>query len=282
MKWAMDDAPCPTSSTFATLVVFANFANEYGRCYPSTETVATKSRQNAKTVRAAIDRLEADGLLVDTGARVGRTGNIKVYALGMEGLPEVGALKGERALPVAEAAPEGAGEPARAMHPETAVLRSVAKAPVSGPKGTRKRVGEPVREPITPENASAFSAPGGRKNRAAPLRSDWEAPAIDDLPEPARTVARQWPTGAYASQGAGHRAHMIGSGRKAVDHDALWAARVVQLGASPIRDGKVGLRMAEPRVDEGVPVDVAATIARYERMGMTDQADAMRRRAAGG
>ncbi len=114
------------------------------------------------------------------------------------------------------------------------------------------------------------------------MRSDWKPKPADDLPEPARTIARQWPAGAYAAQGDGHRAHMVGSGRKAVDHDALWAARVVQLGASPIRDGKIGLRMAEPRIDDGVPLDLAETIARYERMGMTDQADAARRRAAGG
>lgn len=113
------------------------------------------------------------------------------------------------------------------------------------------------------------------------MQSDWKPKAADDLPEPARSIALQWPAGAYAAQGDGHRAHMVGSGRKAVDHDELWAARVVQLGASPIRDGKM-LRLAEPRVDDGVPVDLADTIARYERLGMTDQADAARRRAAGG
>lgn len=284
MKWAMDDAPVTTSSDFATLIVFANYANEHGRAYPSTETVATKSRQNAKTVRAAIDRLEDAGLLTDTGARVGRTGNVKVYALAMEGIPEVGSLKGERASEALTASSEAAEGQSAETPPNPAGLRSGRKAPVSGSKGTQIRVAEPVLEPDTPEDASASSAPKGRRSRSLPMASDWQPAEIEDLPEPARSIARQWPAGAYASSASGHRAHMIGSGKRAADHNALWAARVVQLGAGPIRDGKAGLQYATPaaagaKVDRG---SLERSIALYERMNRPDEAAAMRRMLAGG
>lgn len=283
LTWAFDQAGLSASEKLV-LLVYANFANDRGCAYPSNATVARLSGLNEKTARAAIDRLNHAELLVDTGDRVGRTQQVKVYRLGMESLPETDALPARAPRKPSGVATGPRGRAPAGSPPKTGAFADGGKTTVSRPKGSQNRDAEPSRN-HTPENADAFSAPRGGKKRAAPMRSDWKPKPADDLPEPARTIALQWPAGAYAAQGDGHRAHMVGSGRKALDHDELWAARVVQLGASPIRDGKIGLRMVDERRDDPDPyavVDVAETIARYERMGMTDQADAMRRRAAGG
>lgn len=290
MKWVLDDAPVTSAQMFATLVVYANFANENGRSYPSTETVVTKSRQNIKTARAAIDALESAGLLIDTGKRVGRTGSVKVYALGMEGLPEVGALPGEVARAAEEAPQEAAGAPRAQARPETGGLRAAARAPVSGPKLTQKREAEPVLEPIPPEDADASSPPEGRKKPVSVIE-DWVVPTIASLPAEIRTIAEQWPEGAYDTHAAGHRAHKLGQpGRRRpltrTELDQSWAARVVQLGASPLQAAKAGLSLSSaPRGGQGLsPADRAERLERsaamMDRMGRADDAQLYRRQAA--
>lgn len=277
-SWVMDVADIPNSQCFATLIVFANFANEHGRAYPATSTVAAKSRQNPKTVRTAIDTLEAAGLLIDTGRRVGPTGHVKVYALGMQGLPKVGALAGEIALDAPQAASEAAGDEAREGHPETVGLADGARAPVSGGKGTRKRVGEPARNPNPPEGAIAPSAPRGEK----PGRSnvEWKVPAIADLPPAARAIAEQWPDGAYEAEAAGHRAWLAGQ-RRRVNSDLAWHARIVQLGAKPIQAARAGLRYSSAPAASSPPSTPAAAIARCGTADEGDQAAALRTALAG-
>ncbi len=61
ITWAIEEAECPTAHATLVLIIFANFANADGRAYPCAETVAAKSKQNIKTVRAAIDALEDVG-----------------------------------------------------------------------------------------------------------------------------------------------------------------------------------------------------------------------------
>ncbi len=283
LKWVIDDAEAPTAHATLVLIIYANFANENGRAYPSTETVVKKTKQNVKTVRTAIDALEAAGLLIDTGKRVGRTGNVKVYALGMEGLPEVGALNGERV-------PDGAAEPQEPRQTPPAQARPKAgafKAPVSGSKGTRSREAEPVLEPIPLEDASASSSPRrGAKDRCGTADQGWQPPAISDLPTEARRVAEQWPTGAYAHLAAGHAAYCSGRGGRRRDPGRTWTARIIELGARPIRDAKAGLRFdagpasTAPVVEGDRSAQHERAAALYERMGRHDDAAEMRRQAA--
>lgn len=282
LKWVFDDADAPTAHAMLVLMVYANFANEHGRAYPSTETVAAKTRQNVKTVRAAIDALELADLLVDTGKRVGRTGNVKVYALGMEGLPKVGALKGEHAPDAAQVPQEPQEEaPAKAL-PKTGGL----KAPVPGSKGTRSREAEPVLEPSTPENADAFSAPRGAKDDGG-VAGGWKPPAIADLPQPARSIAEQWPSGAYADIAAGHAAYCQSRGRRGrrADPQATWIARIIDLGARPIRDAAAGLRYGGTGAPAPAPcpgdrsTQLERSAAMLERMGRAGEAEEMRRQA---
>ncbi len=282
LAWVMDSAPCPTSQTFAALIVFANFANEDGRAYPSTETVAAKSRQNQKTVRAAIATLQVHGLLIDTGRRVGRTGNVRVYALGMEGLPKVGSLPGEVAPDADQAAQDGVGEAIPEAMPKTGGLTGTAKTPVSGSKPTQKRVAEPVRETLPLEEAKASSAPvGAEKVAAVPDRGSskgkaeaWVVPAIAELPAEVLAIVRQWPAGAYDTVGAGHAAWLKGK-RRVRDRDSSWHARIIQLGDQPIRAAKAGLRY-ETTTAGAVTLQSAPALVRCDTSGEGSEAAALR------
>lgn len=244
LDWAFKTT-CPSASSKLVLLVYCNFPNEDGRAYPSAETVARLSGLNVKTVRSSIDALEDAGLLQDTGRRVGRTSNVKVYRIAMESHPEVGALPGEIAGDASPAAQEGTGEAAGETHPETGAFDGGAKAPVFGGKGTQKRVAEPVREPTPPEAASAASAPQGAKTGSSGKANGkgWTPPAIIVLPPEIRAIVEQWPAGAYNAEGAGHAAWLAGRRRRG-DPDASWHARIVQIGAKPLRDAKAGLRHA--------------------------------------
>lgn len=274
LKWLIDDAPIPSSAAFAVLTVYASYANEHGRAYPAASTVAAKTRQNIKTVRAAIDALELVGALIDTGRRVGETGNVRVFALGMEGIPDVGRLKGER-LPHAPAADQeplqGASEEAL---PETGTLADEPSLPVSGPKPTRKRVGEPVRNHKPLEEAEASSAPkgekpttaSGSKGSKAGRSEGWSAPAIADLPPEIRAIAEQWGQAAYDAEAAGHAAWMA-SQRRIRNATASWHARIVDLGAKPLRAAKAGLRYAAATSPASVAVSNTPTAAAVARCG---------------
>jgi hypothetical protein len=182
ITWAIEEAECPTAHATLVLIIFANFANADGRAYPCAETVAAKSKQNIKTVRAAIDALEDVGLLEDTGRRVGRTGNVKVYRIGREGHPKVGSFKGETLREVDTAPLEAARASASETLPKTGAL----KVPASGSKPTHKRVAEPVSGTIPLEDADASSAPRGEKRDGS--NSGWQVPPIDALPATIRAI----------------------------------------------------------------------------------------------
>lgn len=295
ITWAIEEADCPSAHATLVLIIYANFANEHGRAYPSTETVAAKSRQNIKTVRASIDALEAVGLLQDTGRRVGRTGNVKVYRLAMEAHPEVGSLKGETKPDASGTPVEAAQKAAAPALPETGGFAGDAKTPVSDLKGTRKRVAEPVSGTIPLEDANASSAPKGRKTVQSNTLIDWSVPPIADLPAAVRTIVEQWPAGAYDTEGAGHAAHLRGkrpARGRLPDLDASWHARIVQLGAKPIRDAKAGLKhvAASAPIDASSPAPsidsrragIERGAAMLDKLGRGNEAAEMRRTFAAG
>ena len=70
-----------SSTRKAVLVSMADRAGERHHAYPSLERLEFDTELNRKTIIKALDRLEADGFIRDTGKRIGRTGNVKVYKL---------------------------------------------------------------------------------------------------------------------------------------------------------------------------------------------------------
>lgn len=92
ITWVSRQAVRPSSVKFV-LFAFANCANETRICFPSIDYVATFTSQDRKTVISAIGQLARLGYLEDTGKRVGRTGQIKVYRLKN---PNVGTVQESR------------------------------------------------------------------------------------------------------------------------------------------------------------------------------------------
>lgn len=68
---------------------YADRHNEEDGCaYPSLGWLCEFSSLNRKTVIAVVAKLEASGLLTDTGDRQGKTGQIKVYRINLETVPK--------------------------------------------------------------------------------------------------------------------------------------------------------------------------------------------------
>lgn len=80
MSWAFALELRPSSLKFL-LVALADSASHEGEVFPSIETLAGKTCQDRKTVIAGIGELERIGFLSDTGKRVGRTKQIRVFSL---------------------------------------------------------------------------------------------------------------------------------------------------------------------------------------------------------
>lgn len=69
------------SSTKFVLVCLCDFAGVDGLVWPSIATLQEKTCLDRKTIISAIDSLEKEGYITDTGERRGETGQIKVYSL---------------------------------------------------------------------------------------------------------------------------------------------------------------------------------------------------------
>ncbi len=80
MNWAFGLAIKPATRKFV-LVALATYADPEGVAWPSVAALEVMTCLDRKTIIAAIDALEGDGLLCDTGRRKGATANVKVYRL---------------------------------------------------------------------------------------------------------------------------------------------------------------------------------------------------------
>jgi hypothetical protein len=80
IAWALTQDIPRTSEKFL-LVMLANYADKDGFCYPSIDRLAQELSQNRKTVVKSIKSLVSNGLIKDTGRRIGFTKSVVVYQL---------------------------------------------------------------------------------------------------------------------------------------------------------------------------------------------------------
>jgi len=80
ISWVFKQEIKPSSLKFV-LVALADCADDKGICWPSVEHITETTSQDRKTVIKSLDELESRGWLVDTGKRMGRTNQVKVYRL---------------------------------------------------------------------------------------------------------------------------------------------------------------------------------------------------------
>ncbi len=73
------EANIQQSSLKFILVALADYANEVGEAYPTTETLCEKTALNRKTVLAGLTKLAELGFITDTLQRKGRTKQVRVW-----------------------------------------------------------------------------------------------------------------------------------------------------------------------------------------------------------
>jgi len=89
LAWAVKASVKPSSVKF-TLVALCECANyRTGKIFPSIEYICQITGQDRKTVISNIGKLASDGWITETGERVGKTGQIKVYVANIGTVPNV-------------------------------------------------------------------------------------------------------------------------------------------------------------------------------------------------
>lgn len=79
-RWAWEQQGLKSAEKLVLLAI-ADRAGEAMTAHPSVQRLQLDTCLNRKTIIAALDSLEAKGLLMDTEQRVGRTRKVKVYLL---------------------------------------------------------------------------------------------------------------------------------------------------------------------------------------------------------
>ncbi len=88
LAWAFKSDVKPSSVKF-TLVALCECANyQTGKIFPSIKHLCQITGQDRKTVISNIGKLVSEGWLCETGERVGRTGQIKVYQANIGTVPK--------------------------------------------------------------------------------------------------------------------------------------------------------------------------------------------------
>lgn len=120
LGWASEQKPGRVADKMVLIALADRHSMESGVAYPSVAWLAEFACVDRKTVIASLSRLEAAGLIEDTGLRVGKTKQIKAYRLALNS-PEKGI-------------------------PETEPFK--ANSPTFSTKESQKRDTEPVLEPV--------------------------------------------------------------------------------------------------------------------------------------
>ena len=88
LSWAFKSDVKPSSVKF-TLVALCECANyQTGKIFPSIKHLCQITGQDRKTVISNIGKLVSEGWLCETGERVGKTGQIKVYQANIGTVPK--------------------------------------------------------------------------------------------------------------------------------------------------------------------------------------------------
>lgn len=121
LGWASLQRPKRASDKLVLIALADRHNTEHNVCWPSLAWLADFCCLDRKTVISCLDRLEQSGMIADTGRRVGKTGQVKVYSLAITGP--------ENMVPKAE--PLGC------------------KSPTFSGKESQKRNPKPIKEPVT-------------------------------------------------------------------------------------------------------------------------------------
>ncbi|ABD27442.1 hypothetical protein Saro_3007 [Novosphingobium aromaticivorans DSM 12444] len=163
LAWAFKQT-CKSSSVKFTLVAMCECANyRTGVIHPSIDHLSEITGQNRKTIIANVAELEASGVIVDTGERIGRTKQIKVYRLAMETVPKT----------------------------EQSQKRNSTE---NAPKQSQKRDTEPSKEPSCSTEPKGSSEHKAREAKPFRMMADWSP---SPLPSNVQALVDLWPPGRF-------------------------------------------------------------------------------------
>lgn len=148
LGWASKQKPGRVADKMVLIALADRHSEETGIAYPSIAWLAEFACLDRKTVVASLARLEAAGLIADSGQRMGKTKQIKAYTLSLKDTE-----KGD---------------------PKTVPLE--AKSTVFSGKEYRKRDTEPSKEPCSSEATLLQN----RKRRLSVAERDW----LENWPKP--------------------------------------------------------------------------------------------------
>ncbi|MBJ7539868.1 helix-turn-helix domain-containing protein [Marinomonas transparens] len=208
-RWAWLASPSK-SSELLVLLSMADRAGEDHTCWPSVARLVKDTKLNEKTVNTALKGLVVQGLIRDTGKRVGSTGRVKVYRLiGVLGRDEQSGNSGN--LPQSENAntPNNGGiHSGDEIAPNTGEISNTPKngilpilpcntPDIGGTKYPQNRGSEPITlEPIIEPNTSLGSPSANappKPKRACSYPNDFSVDQgmVDWLNE--KGVSTPWP-----------------------------------------------------------------------------------------
>lgn len=88
LAWASKCSPGTPAKKLVLLALAECASREDAETYPSIAAIEEFSSLNRKTIITALDSLEADGFIEDTGGKKGKTGQVKVYRLTFKTVPK--------------------------------------------------------------------------------------------------------------------------------------------------------------------------------------------------
>lgn len=178
------------------LIVITDCARD-GVAYPSMRYIREATGYDERTVKAAVDRLIAAGLLIDTGDRVGRNRTVKVFRVDLP--PQSSANKTNRSTSTNAPMPcdVPVGMQTSRMHSTPAKLPGFGRDRKTVERMPPKLQVNPVIQTNTPEDAYASSSPKpsrpfSRKSKGGPLPEDWSPPSPVNLPPSTYDKVQGW------------------------------------------------------------------------------------------
>lgn len=105
LTWAMKLPVKPSAKKFV-LIVLADYSTDTGKAYPTIKTISAATALGPDAVNTQLDALCADGIITDTGQRVGELKDTKVFQLNPVQELELKPKEKKQRLPKSEALQE--------------------------------------------------------------------------------------------------------------------------------------------------------------------------------
>ena len=233
-----------TLTRVAVMALLADKASDNGEgIWSAKQSMADELCTTKQTVIATIKGLVADDLLREVGHRKCQNGYLVEYAINVRAL---------KALPLVKVHLE--------KEERSSSLTGQAALPVNeidltGQAALPDQSSSLTQTSLEPSLKQEPPNPLGRGRERVAIADDWILPGVADLPDAIAALARQWPPGAYATEGAAFHQHWLARGTRRLDWGAAWAARVQARHAEVMRAGKAGVSFVGAAAAAVVPLD---------------------------